>query len=72
MKHSLSSIIFLFCIGLLPLCAETSTRVYTYKAFSPVWIHTDDVALETDSGSLKHDLSINLNYIPYQGGYELP
>ena len=54
--------------GNLKPYAET----FSYKAYSPVCIQAEGLALTADSGSLKYDLSISLTPIPYKSGYVMP
>ena len=76
------------CALIPPLYAQTATNdveadianknikpiveTYSYTAFSPVNIFTEGLSLTADSGSLKHDISINLTKIPHKGGYVMP
>ena len=87
MKPSFLTLSFL-CAFILPLYAQTATNdveadianknvkliveSYSYAAFSPVNIFTEGLSLTADSGSLKHDISINLTKIPHKGGYVMP
>ena len=84
MKPSFLTLSFL-CAFILPLYAQTATNdveadianqdikpiveTYSYTAFSPVNIFTEGLSLTADSGSLKHDISINLTKIPHKAGY---
>ena len=87
MKASLFTSILLLSISLSPLHAEKTSdimpnsekryvqpysREFSYTALSPVNIETESFSLLADSGSLQHDLAIQLSVISYKGGTLMP
>ena len=88
MKPSILTIPLLLCAALLPLNAQVVTddtgtdagnwevkpysATFRYRVFSPVSIITEHFSLVSDSGSLKHDLSITLSMIPHREGNTMP
>ena len=51
---------------------KTYSDNFPYQASTPINIHADGFSLVADSGSLLHDLDINVAFIPYKGGTPLP
>ena len=88
MKSSfLTSVLLLLSTFLFPIYSETKSdssagagqlsdiyypTIFSYKAWSPIQINANGVTLETDSGSLKHDIAISLTHLPRNSEYELP
>ena len=87
MKTSLFATILLLGMSTFPLHAETMSdatastdnrsiqpysAAFDYHASAPINIQTESFSLLADSGSLQHDLAIQLSVISYKGGTLMP
>ena len=87
MKHITYIVVFALSLCSVPLCAETSmsddarssasdilpfSESYSHSASSPVNIQLPGFSLTADSGSLQHDIAIQLSVIPRKGVTLMP
>ena len=54
------------------LSIQPYTSTYKYQTSAPVNIQTESFSLFADSGSLQHDIAIQLSVIPRKGGTLMP
>lgn len=85
MKH-ITFLVFALSLCAVPIWEETSltdynhsasaiqsySGIFSYTAFSPVYIEADGFVMRADSGSLKHDIEINVSKLPYKSGTLMP
>lgn len=74
MKHITYIVVFALSLCSVPIWEETSltdynrsasviqpySGIFSYTAFSSVYIEADGFVMRADSGSLKHDIEINV------------
>ena len=61
-----------FETGAHGLSIQPYTSTYKYQTSAPVNIQTESFSLFADSGSLQHDIAIQLSVIPRKGGTLMP